>query len=73
MDEIATKLLADVIEEVKENRVQPLSSRLQEKLIEYVSHPTQRAADGGYCVCENPEQPWWGDAFMCHRCNRPRR
>lgn len=69
----SVELFDNAAEEIIENSVQPLSSRLQGKIVSHVSRPTQDAPDGGYCVCETPEQPWWGDAFTCHRCNRPRR
>ena len=65
MDEVATKLLEDVIAEVKENQVQPLSSRLQKRLLDYVSQPTQRAADGAN-ACPECGSEW--NQFVCGQC-----
>lgn len=63
MDEIAQKLLEDVIAEVKENSVQPLSSGLQRRLLDY---------DQGVCVhCNGTGKimSWYSGEITCLYCS----
>jgi hypothetical protein len=66
------ELLEDVITEVKENQVQPLSSSLQKKLMAYVSRPTQRAADGPWTCATNPNHLNAAGREICGVCGAPR-
>jgi hypothetical protein len=65
----ALKLLDEVVEEVKENQVQPLSSSLQKRLIAFASRPTPREA---WTCPENSNHLNAAGRDTCGVCGTPR-
>jgi len=56
MDEIAAKLLEEVIQEVFENQVMPLTTALQTRLMQYANRrTTKRASNALRCTSGNGE------------------